>query len=312
MKIGFIGLGTMGRGMAANLQKAGHALVVNDLSRDIAAAHLANGATWSDTPRALASACDIVFTSLPTPADVEAVAQGDNGLVAGLKSGAAWFDLSTNSVELIRKLNATLLAKGVQLLDPPVSGGPAGAASGKLALWVGGDEATFDRCKPILDAMGDQVMYVGPIGAGTIAKLVHNVSSMAISAVLAEVFTLGTKAGLEPLALWKAVSQGAIGRQRTFEKAGTRMLPGQFDPPSFALRLVHKDVQLGLQLAKDFNVPMRLCSLAGLEVTEALNRGWGGRDAMAFTLLQQERAGIKPFAVPIEDVKAAMKQVAPK
>jgi 3-hydroxyisobutyrate dehydrogenase-like beta-hydroxyacid dehydrogenase len=209
-------------------------------------------------------------------------------------------------------LHAQLALQGVQFLDAPVSGGPAGAASGKLALWIGGDEPTFDRCKAVLDAMGDQVMYVGPIGAGTIAKLVHNVSSMAISAVLAEVFTLGTKAGLEPLALWKAVSQGAIGRQRTFEKVATRMLPGQFDPPSFALRLVHKDVQLGLQLAKEFNVPMRLCSLAGLEVTEALNRGWGGRDAMAFTLLQQERAGIAPFAVPIEEVKAAMKQVAPK
>jgi 3-hydroxyisobutyrate dehydrogenase-like beta-hydroxyacid dehydrogenase len=309
MKIGFIGLGTMGRGMAANLQKAGHALVVNDLSRDAAAAYLANGAVWAETPRALAEACEVVFTSLPTPADVEAVCQGDNGMAAGLRKGAVWFDLTTNSVDVVRRLHAALARQGVDFLDAPVSGGPAGAASGKLALWIGGDEAAFNRCKPILDAMGDQVIYIGPIGAGTIAKLVHNVSSMAISAVLAEVFTLGTKAGLEPLALWKAVSQGAIGRQRTFEKAGTRMLPGKFDPPSFALRLVHKDVQLGLQLAKDFNVPMRLCALAGMEVTEALNRGWGHRDSMSFTLLQQERAGIEPFAVPMEDIKAAMAQV---
>ena len=152
-------------------------------------------------------------------------------------------------------------------------------------------------------------MYVGAIGAGTIAKLVHNVSSTAISTVLAEVFSLGAKAGLEPLALWKAVSQGAIGRQRTYEKAATRMLPGKFDPPSFALRLVHKDMQLGLQLAKDFNVPMRLCALAGLEVAEALNRGWGQRDAMVSTLLQTERSGIAPFAVPMEEVKAAMEQL---
>lgn len=309
MNIGFIGLGAMGRGMAANLQKAGHTLMVSDLSQDAAASHLANGAVWADSPRQLAQGSDIVFTSLPTPADVEAVCQGPDGLAVGLRQGSVWFDLTTNSVDLVRKLHAMLKEQGVDFLDAPVSGGPGGAASGRLALWIGGDEAPFQRCKPVLDAMGDQVMYVGAIGAGTIAKLVHNVSSTAISTVLAEVFSLGAKAGLEPLALWKAVSQGAIGRQRTYEKAATRMLPGKFDPPSFALRLVHKDMQLGLQLAKDFNVPMRLCALAGLEVAEALNRGWGQRDAMVSTLLQTERSGIAPFAVPMEEVKAAMEQL---
>ena len=309
MKIGFIGLGAMGRGMAANLQKAGHDLMVSDLSREAAASHLANGAVWAESPRQLAADSDIVFTSLPTPADVEAVFNGPDGLAAGLRKGAAWFDLTTNSVDLVRKLHAVLKEMGVDFLDAPVSGGPGGAASGRLALWIGGEEAPFLRCKPVLDAMGDQVMYVGSIGAGTIAKLVHNVSSTAISTVMAEVFSLGAKAGLEPLALWKAVSQGAIGRQRTFEKVATRMLPGNFDPANFALRLVHKDMQLGLQLAKDFNVPMRLCSLAGLEVAEALNRGWGQRDAMVSTLLQTERSGIAPFAVPMDEVKAAVEQL---
>jgi len=309
MKIGFIGLGAMGRGMAANIQKAGHALVVHDLVPESAKPYLEKGASWAESPKAMAQVCDVVFTSLPTPQDVESVGLRDDGLVAGLRPGSVWFDLTTNSVDVVRRLHAMLAEQGIDFLDAPVSGGPSGAASGRLALWVGGSEAAFNRCKGILDAMGDQVMYIGDIGAGTIAKLVHNVSSTAISAVMAEVFTLGTKAGLDPLALWKAVSQGAIGRQRTFEKVGTRLLPGQFDPPSFALRLVHKDVQLGLQLAKDFNVPMRLCSLAGMEVTEALNRGWGHRDAMAFTLLQQERAGIEPFAVSLDEVKAAMAQI---
>lgn len=306
MKVGFIGLGTMGRGMAANLQKAGHSMVVHDVRREAAATYLDKGATWAATPRELAATCDVIFTSLPTPADVESVCQGDNGLAAGFRKGAAWFDLSTNAVDVVRRLQAALAKQGVEVLDAPVSGGPAGAESGKMAIWVGGDKAAFDRCKPLLDAMADQVQYIGAIGAGTIAKLVHNLSSTAISAVMAEVFTLGTKAGLDPLALWEAVSQGAIGRQRTFEKTGTRLLPGKYDPPSFTLRLVHKDIQLGLQLAKEFNVPMRLCTLAGLEVTEALNRGWGNRDAMSFTLLQQERAGIEPFAVPLDKIKAAL------
>ncbi len=130
MKIGFIGLGMMGRGMAANLQKAGYALIVHDLTRQAASHHLANGATWADTPRAVAEACDLVFTSLPTPADVEQVGLGAQGLVEGFRNGAAWFELSTNAVDVVRRLHATLAAKGVDYLDAPVSGGPTGATSG--------------------------------------------------------------------------------------------------------------------------------------------------------------------------------------
>ncbi|MDM0022241.1 NAD(P)-dependent oxidoreductase [Variovorax saccharolyticus] len=306
MEIGFIGLGTMGRGMAANLLKAGHSVVLHDLSKAAASKHLANGASWAETPREVAASCDVLFTSLPTPADVEAICRGDDGLIAGFRNGAAWFDLSTNSVDVVRRLYAELAPRHVELLDAPVSGGPAGAASGKLAIWVGGDEAAFERCKPCLDAMADQVRYIGLIGAGTIAKLVHNCASTAISAVLAEVFTMGVKAGVDPLPLWEAIRQGAIGRQRTFEKLGTRYLPGKFDPPSFALRLVHKDLQLGLQLGRDFGVPMRLCNMVGQEVQEALNRGWAQRDSMSFMILQQERAGIPPIEVPMDQVNAVL------
>lgn len=309
MNIGFIGLGNMGRGMAANLRKAGQALTVHDMRRESAAALLDSGAAWADTPRALAAASDVVFTSLPTPADVLAVSAGDHGLAAGLRQGAAWFDLSTNGVDVVRRLHADLAPRGVAFLDAPVSGGPAGAASGRMAVWVGGEHAVFERCRALLDAMGDQVLYVGDIGAGTIAKLVHNVTSSTIAVVMSEVFTMGAKAGLDPLALWQAVSQGVIGRQRTFEKVATTILPGRFDPAKFALRLVHKDVQLALQLARDVNVPMRLCNLAGQEITEALNRGWGERDAAVFTLLQQERAGIEPFALPMDQIDAAMRSV---
>jgi len=306
VKIGFIGLGTMGRGMASNLQKAGHALVVHDIRKEAAARHLEAGATWADTARDLAQQCDVVFTSLPAPPDVEAVCEGDNGLLAGLRQGAAWFDLTTNSVDVVRKLHTRLAGHGVQFLDAPVSGGALGAASGKMAIWVGGDQAVFDRWKPVLEGMSDQVRYIGAIGAGTIAKLVHNAASTAISAILTEVFTMGVKAGLDPLPLWEAVREGGIGRQRTFEKMGTRVLPGQYDKPSFALRLAEKDLQLALQLGQQFDVPMRLCSLVEQDLAEALKRGWGGRDAMAATLLQQERAGIAPFAVPIEQINAVL------
>jgi 3-hydroxyisobutyrate dehydrogenase len=308
MKIGFIGLGMMGRGMAANLQKAGYALVVHDLTRQAASHHLANGATWAESPRAVAEACDLVFTSLPTPADVEEVGLGAQGLAAGFRKGAAWFDLSTSAVDVVRRLNASFAEKGVDFLDAPVSGGPAGATSGRLAIWVGGDKAVFDRHKAVLDAMGDQARYIGPAGAGTIAKLVHNVASTAINAVVTEALTMGVKAGLEPLPLWEAIRTGSAGRIRSFDGVGRRFLQGRLDPPNFQLRLIQKDVLLALQLARETNVPMRLCNLVAQEIAEAMNRGWSGRDSQSVLLLQQERAGIAPFAVPDEQIKAVIER----
>ncbi len=220
MRVGFIGLGMMGKGMAANLQKAGHQLTVHDLNRAAAEPFLAKGAEWANSPRAVAEASEVVFTSLPVPADVEAVALGPNGLIEGMKPDTAFFDMSTNSVAVVRKISAVFAEKNLYMLDSPVSGGPGGAASGKMAIWAGGDEQQFNRHKSVLDAMGDQAKYIGPIGAGTIAKLVHNCTSAVMNVALAEVFTMGIKAGVEPLDLWEAVRQGATGRARTFDRLG--------------------------------------------------------------------------------------------
>ncbi|TMQ22870.1 MAG: NAD(P)-dependent oxidoreductase [Candidatus Rokuibacteriota bacterium] len=305
MKIGFIGLGTMGRHMAANLQKAGHELVVHDVRKDAAEPHVKNGARWADTPRAVAEAVDVVFTSLPGPAEVEAVALDERGgLLTGLTAGKAYFDLSTNSPTVVRRLHAIFKARGVDVLDAPVSGGPRGAESRRLALWVGGDEAAFKKFKAVLDAIGDQAYYVGPIGAGSIAKLVHNCAGYVVQTALAEVFTMGVKAGVEPLAIWKAVRQGAGGRRRTFDGLADQFLPGTFEPPSFALRLAHKDVSLAVALGREHKVPMRLANITLEEMTEALNRGWGERDSRVAMLLQEERAGVQIKVPP-----AAIKEV---
>src|SRR5579884_3371702 len=307
MKVGFIGLGTMGASMAANLQKAGHELVVHDLRRAAAERHLAAGAAWADSPKALAEQVEVVFTSLPGPPEVEAVALGPNGLLAGLKEGAAYFDLSTNSPTVVRQIHAKFAEKRVYMLDAPVSGGPKGAASGKMALWVGGDEQIFNRHKAVLDAMGDQARYIGPIGAGSVAKLVHNCAGYAIQCCLAEVFTMGVKAGVEPLALWEAVRQGAGGRRRTFDALADHFLVDKYDPPDFALRLAHKDVTLATQLGREMKVPMHMANLALDELTEALNRGWENRDSRVAMLLQQERAGVK-IAVDEAEVKKAIER----
>jgi 3-hydroxyisobutyrate dehydrogenase len=305
MKVGFIGLGTMGAKMALNLGAAGYDMVVNDIRREASAPHLAAGATGVDSARKVAESADVVFTSLPGPHEIEAVALAENGLLAGMRRGTAWFDLSTNSLTVVRRLHERFAATGVAMLDAPVSGGPAGAKSRKLALWVSGDQAAFDRHKPVLDAIGDQAMYLGPIGTGTVAKLMHNTAGYAVLAALAEVFTLGVKAGVEPLALWQAVRQGAFGRSRTFDRLAEQFLPGLFDPPAFALKLAHKDITLATELGRELNVPLRIATLVHEELTEALNRGWAERDSRIFMLLQEERAGVT-IAVPAGKVQEVL------
>ncbi|MGH7421841.1 MAG: NAD(P)-dependent oxidoreductase, partial [Candidatus Rokuibacteriota bacterium] len=269
MKVGFIGLGTMGASMASNLQAGGHELQVSDARREAAAPHVKAGATWKDTPRQVAEGVEVVFTSLPGPVEVEQVALGSrgahgfeaDGLIHGMKKGAAYFDLSTNSPALMRRLYPAFKDKGLHVLDAPVSGGPKGAKSRKLALWIGGDREVYDRFKPVLDAIGDQPYYVGPIGAGSVAKLVHNCAGYAVQTALAEVFTMGVKGGVDALTLWKAVRQGAGGRRRTFDGLADQFLPGTFDPPAFSLRLSHKDVSLAVALGRELGVPMRLANL---------------------------------------------------
>jgi 3-hydroxyisobutyrate dehydrogenase len=306
MKIGFIGLGTMGGHMAANLQRAGHKLVVHDVNRAAAESHLAAGAEWADTPRAVAERSDVVFTSLPGPPEVEAVVFGKDGLLEGVRQGLAYFDLSTNSQALMRRVHEAFRAKGADACDAPVSGGPEGARTGRLAIWVGGEEAVYRRHKPVLDAIGDQARYIGPIGAATVAKLVHNMAGYAINQVMAEVFTMGVKAGMDPLALWEAIRQGALGRRRTFDRIADQYLPGRYDPPAFALKLAHKDVSLAVQMGREVGVPMRLCNLTHAEMTEALNRGWGALDSRVFMRLQNERANVQ-IAVDPERVQAVLK-----
>ena len=274
MKVGFIGLGLMGGPLAANVERAGHALQSFDL----------NGSGNRGSIREACDGAEIVFTSLPGPAEVEAVAKDI--------SAPAWFDLSTNSPKVIRRLHGELLKWRVHLLDAPVSGGPKGAQSGKLAIWVGGERAIYNKYLLVLKAIGDQPLYVGAIGAGTVAKLAHNAASFTVQASLAEIFTLGVKAGVEPLALFRALRQGATGRKRTFDRLPEHFLSGKYDPADFTVRLAHKDVTLALELAAETGVPMRIGRIALEELSEAVKRGWAERDCRVPMTLQEERAGV--------------------
>jgi 3-hydroxyisobutyrate dehydrogenase len=290
MKIGFIGLGAMGRHMAANLQRAGHDLQVYDLRKVEGFPN--QKSSVADAIRG----CEVLFTSLPGPTEVETVGQQVEGV-------SAWFDTSTNSPTVVRRIHARL--KKIHFLDAPVSGGPKGAESGKLAIWVGGEQAVFDKYLSILKVIGDQPLYVGAIGAGTVAKLAHNAASFAVQAALAEVFTLGVKGGVEPLALFKALRQGASGRKRTFDRLAEHFLPGKYDPAAFSLRLAHKDVSLAMELAREAGVPMKIGAIALQELEEGMRRGWSERDCRVTMTLQTERAGVD-VRVPPDKLGAAL------
>ena len=259
----------------------------------------------ADSPTVMAATCDVIFSCLPDLHAIESVALGPDGILSRARPGAALFEMSTNSAALVRQLHDAFRAKGAHMLDAPISGGAGGAIAGRLAMWVGGDRSVFDRCKLALDAMADRVVHVGPSGAGLVTKLVHNCSSQAMQAALAEVFVMGVKAGADPVALWEAIRQGSVGRRRAYDCLIDEFLPGTYDSPSAALRIVHKDMMVATGLARDLGVPMRFANLALADIVEAMNRGWSERDARCVMLLPQERAGVHIHADP-ERIQAVL------
>jgi len=290
--VGFIGLGNMGSGMSMNIAKSGYKMIVHDLDRNAAIPILEFGAEWADSPREVAEKCDVIFTSLPGPLEVEAVATGENGLFEGVSESSVWLDLSTSSPTLIRRLADTFGNKGATVMDAPISGGVRGAQKGLLAVMVGGDRDTFDQLLPLLESFGDKVTYTGDIGAGSICKLMHNSIGYGMQMILSECLTLGVKAGVEAEALVECIRNGSVGRGNLLNVTlPETYFKGKFDPPNFALKLARKDVALALELGREYDVPMEAASHAYNELTAALNRGWAEQDSRIALLLQEERAG---------------------
>ena len=304
--VGFIGLGNMGAGMAGNIQKAGYPMVVYDIREGATRPFLEGGARLASSPSEVAGLSDVTLTSLPGPREVEEVALGAEGVLEGIKPGGIFVDLSTSRPTLIRQIEPQFRQKGAHVLDAPVSGGKTGAATGNLAVMVGGEKEIYDRIKPLLDAFGDKVFYAGSIGAGSVAKLVHNMIGHGVRQAIAEGLTLGVKAGVEPEALWECVRRGALGRMSGLHEGIARtVFRGEFDPPSFALSLSRKDIGLATELGKEFNVPMPVANLAEQIAIQGMNRGWGDRDSSVTFLLQEEQADVQVRAPHVDPERAA-------
>jgi 3-hydroxyisobutyrate dehydrogenase len=293
MRVGFIGLGNMGGPMAGFVAKAGFALVVHDLRRDAAAPLLERGAVWADSPRDVASECDVICVCVPGPPEMRAVMLGAAGVIEGLRRGAVVIDHTTNSPAVVREVGAAVSARGAHLLDAPLDGGREGALDGQLTLFVGGDEAVVPRVRPVLETFSRSVVWVGALGAGSVTKLVHNALAMSIDLLLAECLTLGVKAGVALPRLVEAFREGCIVSQNmTFTKRmPATLFRGDFTA-RFALALAHKDSRLAGDLAAQHGVPTRLLDLCESELLEAMNRGWGAEDRTKASTLQEERAGV--------------------
>ena len=304
--VGFIGLGNMGSGMASNIQKAGYPMVVFDIQEGATRPFLERGARLASSPAEVARLSEVTFTSLPGPKEVDEVATGPEGILEGIREGSVYVDLSTSRPTLIRQIEPMFRRKGAHVLDAPVSGGKSGAASGNLAVMVGGDQEIFQRIKPLLDSFGDKVFYAGAIGAGSIAKLVHNMIGHGVRQAIAEGLTLGVKAGVDAESLWECVRRGALGRMSVLHEAvPQKLLRDDFDTVGFGMALARKDIGLATELGREYDVPMPIANLAEQIAIQAMNRGWGDRDSSVPILLQEEAAGVEVRAPGVDPVKAS-------
>lgn len=251
MNIGFIGLGTMGRPMAANLLKAGHRLTIFDTRRASGGALEAAGAVWAESPATVARGADFVFSSLPGPAEIEATALGPDGIINGLRPGGIYVDLSTNAPASIRKIADAGASRGVRVLDAPVTGGVAGAETGQLTIYVGGAEPDYVAALPVLDCVGSTILYTGGVGSGNVVKLVNNMMAFVNLVAAAEGLATATRAGVDPSVLVAAV-RGGSGNSWVWERTFPLLIEDRNF--GFAASLVAKDARLARDLARSLSV----------------------------------------------------------
>ncbi|MDE2517793.1 MAG: NAD(P)-dependent oxidoreductase [Rhodospirillales bacterium] len=280
MKIGFIGVGNMGGPMCRNIvRNTNHQVVVFDLNPDAAAACTALGASAAASVAALAAECDVILTSLPMPSHVEAVALGADGIAAHARAGSTYIDLSTNAPETARKVAAAMAARGIAMLEAPVSGGTARAEAGTIVIMVGGETQGFEAQRPLLASFSAEQVHVGEVGMGSTAKLINNMLAFCNAAAAAEALALGAAAGIDMKKLYDVISN-ASGDSPQFRKVAQTGFAGDFSA-TFALDLAHKDLRLALAMADGLGVPGMIAPQVMTLMRIARAAGYGGQDSAA-------------------------------
>ena len=288
--IGFIGLGIMGRPMARNLLKAGYPLIVHSRSRGPVDELVAAGAKAGTSPKGVASRSDVLITMLPNSPDVELVAVGKDGIVEGARPGLVYVDMSTISPIVSQKVGQALQAKGVRMLDAPVSGGEKGAIDGALSIMVGGDKDVFDAVLPVLQAMGKTITLLGPLGFGGFTKLANQIIVAVNLTALGEALTLAKKAGLDRELTLKALAGGLAG-SKCMEQKTANYVAGSYKP-GFKIDLHFKDLGLIMESARTLGVPLPATAVVQ-ELFSALRvKGRGDLDHSAVITLLEDLAGI--------------------
>jgi len=291
-RVGFVGLGIMGRPMARNLLKAGYAVTVHNRSKGPVEELAAEGGVAASSPREVARKSDVIMTMLPDSPEVEEVVLGPGGVREGVRPGALFIDMSTVAPATARKIHRELAERGVRSLDAPVSGGEAGAKAGTLSIMVGGEEEAFERARPIFEVLGKNVLLVGGPGAGQVTKACNQVMVALTIQGVAEALVMARKAGVDPGKVREALL-GGFAQSRILDVHGKRMLDRDF-MPGFKTRLHRKDLRIALQTAREHGVPLLGTAQAAQMMDAMLAHGMAEMDHSALYLLQELLANMVP------------------
>jgi 3-hydroxyisobutyrate dehydrogenase len=289
MRLGFIGIGSLGAHLAASLVRAGFAVTIHDLDRARASALVRAGAVWAGSPREVAAAADSVFTCLPSPAAVAAVVTGPDGILAGFGRGGTWIDMSTNDRHELARLAALAAERGVACLEAPVTGGVHKAAAGEITVLVGGDAAVFATHRAALEAMGGQVFHMGPLGSASIIKVITNMLAFIHLVAAGEALMLAKRGGLD-LAQSFAAIKASSGNSFVHETESQLVLNGSYDI-GFTMDLAAKDLFLAHQLGRDFGVPLELAGLVEQIFVRARSQYGGAAQSTQVVKLLEDALG---------------------
>ena len=290
MKIGFIGVGNMGGPMCRNIiRNTNHEVVVFDVNPDAVKACTDLGASSGGSVADVAARCDVVITSLPLPRIVEDVTLGANGIAANAKPGTVFIDLSTNSPATAKRVNEGMKAKGIAMLEAPVSGGTSRATDGTIVIMVGGDEKVFEQNLPLLKSFSGEVIHLGEIGFGSTAKLINNMLAFCNAAAAAEALMMGKRSGIDMMKL-DSVIRNASGMSSAYGNMSNKALAGDYKP-SFALNLAHKDMRLAMEMADELGVPGMIAPQVMNLMRMARGMGLGESDSAAVMRVYETALG---------------------